>query len=265
MYLEILILAVLITLNGFFAMAEIAVVSSKKSKLEKEARSGSKGAKTALKLLTKPEDFLSTVQIGITLIGIFAGAYGGIALAEDLVPFFQQFNSLKEYAFEISFILIVGVITYFSLIIGELVPKTIAFNNPEGIAAIVAPFLLLVSIITKPVVVLLSWSTRLLLKIFFIEPKSENSERCQEWLNGTVSKTVEGVMPSESSNLSLSESSNLSLSAEYRSRHVVILSGKTVEGVCLPRVLPKGFTYYQTKIIIVQFCSLSAAVLYLFC
>jgi len=171
--LEIIIIAILIVLNGFFAMAEIALVSSKKSKLEKEARAGSKGAGTALKLLSQPENFLSTVQIGITLIGIVAGAYGGVALAEDLVPFFLKFEQLKEYAFEISIVIVVGIITYFSLIIGELVPKTIAFNNPEGIAIAAAPFMLVLSSITKPLVILLSWSTKFILRIFFIEPKSE--------------------------------------------------------------------------------------------
>jgi putative hemolysin len=171
--LEIIIIAILIVLNGFFAMAEIALVSSKKSKLEKEARAGSKGAGTALKLLSQPENFLSTVQIGITLIGIVAGAYGGVALAEDLVPFFLKYEQLKEYAFEISIVIVVGIITYFSLIIGELVPKTIAFNNPESIAIAAAPFMLVLSSITKPLVILLSWSTKLILKIFFIQPKSE--------------------------------------------------------------------------------------------
>jgi putative hemolysin len=170
---DILIIAILIILNGFFAMAEIAIVSSKKTKLEKEARSGSKGARTVLKLLSKPEDFLSTVQIGITLIGIFAGAFGGVALAEDLVPFFQKYDQVREYAFELSLFMVVGIITYFSLVIGELVPKSIAFNNPEGIAVFVAPFMLFLSIIAKPFVVVLSWSTKLVQKIFFIKQKSE--------------------------------------------------------------------------------------------
>ena len=171
--MEILIILFLIVLNGIFAMAEIALVSSGKIRLEEKANKGIKGAKIALSFLQKPEEFLSTVQIGITLVGIVAGAYGGIALAKDISPFFEQFELLKKLAFEISFFLIVGLITYLSLIIGELVPKTIAYNNPEGISIALAPMMKVLSGIATHVVRFLSFSTNIVLKILRIERKIE--------------------------------------------------------------------------------------------
>jgi len=164
----------LIVLNGFFAMSEIAIVSSRKSKLETLAKNGNKGAKKAIKLLEHPENFLSAVQIGITLIGIVAGAYGGTALAQDLVPYLNQFDSIKKYSTEISFAIVVGLITYFSLIIGELVPKTLAFNNPEKLASFAAPIMSVLASTTKPIIWLLSISTKLFLKFLFIKPNKEN-------------------------------------------------------------------------------------------
>lgn len=171
--MEILIILALVILNGIFAMAEIALVSSRKFRLEEKAIKGSSGAKIALQLLQKPEEFLSTVQIGITLVGIIAGAYGGAALVDDIYPFLEQFPALKEYAVEIAYVIVVGVITYLSIIIGELVPKSIAYSNPEGIAIALAPLIKLLSIITKPVVKFLSFSTKIVVKIFRIKQVKE--------------------------------------------------------------------------------------------
>jgi len=171
--MEFLIILLLVIINGIFAMAEIALVSARKSRLEDKANSGNKGAKVALLLLQKPEEFLSTVQVGITLIGIVAGAYGGVALAEDIEPLIVQFEALRNYSLEISFIIVVGLITYLSLIIGELVPKSIAYNNPEGISIALAPSMRILSIITTPVVRFLSFSTKIVLKILGIKEKKE--------------------------------------------------------------------------------------------
>jgi putative hemolysin len=154
-------------------MAEIALVSSRKVRLEERANKGSKGAKIAVHLLQKPEEFLSTVQIGITLIGIIAGAYGGAAFVDDIYPFFEQFSALKDYAVEIAYVVVVGVITYLSIIIGELVPKTIAYSNPEGIAIALAPMMQLLSIIAKPIVKFLSFSTKIVVKVFRIKQVKE--------------------------------------------------------------------------------------------
>ncbi|HEY7751694.1 MAG TPA: hemolysin family protein [Ignavibacteriaceae bacterium] len=169
--MEILIILFLVILNGIFAMAEIALVSSKKVRLEEKAKKGSKGAKIALQFMQKPEEFLSTVQVGITLVGIIAGALGGTTLAEDLTPLIERIEPVKELAFEISFIIVVGFITYLSLIIGELVPKTIAYNNPEGISIALAPLMKVLSIIAHPVVRFLSFSTKIFLAILGIESK----------------------------------------------------------------------------------------------
>ena len=128
---ESITIAVLILINGILSMSEIAFVSSKKFKLEELSKRGNKSAKKALYLLEDPERFLSAVQIGITLVGILAGAFGGYALAEDLTPYLQKIDILKKYASEISFTLLVIVITYFSLVFGELVPKSIALKNSE--------------------------------------------------------------------------------------------------------------------------------------
>lgn len=179
--MEILIILVLLVLNGLFAMCEIALVSSRRSRLEQSAAKGSNGAKTALKLLEEPEKFLSTVQVGITLVGIVAGAYGGEAFTADIKPFFEKWEWLRPYAQEIAFISVVAVITYFSLIIGELVPKTIAMNNPEGITIRFAPFMRLLSVITYPIVVFLTLSTKIFLKILMIKEK-ENPAVTEEEL-----------------------------------------------------------------------------------
>lgn len=170
---EILIIAVLLVLNGLFAMCEIALVSSRKSKLEQKAEKGSNGARIALNLLKEPEKFLSTVQIGITLVGIVAGAFGAEAFTEDIQPFFEQFEWLKPYAPQVAFGFIVAIITYFSLIIGELVPKSIALNNPEAITIAFSPLMKGLSILTYPFVSFLSFSTRLLLKILMIKERNE--------------------------------------------------------------------------------------------
>lgn len=171
--MEFIIILLLILMNGVLAMSEIALVSSKRSRLEEKAKKGSRGAKTALALLDEPEKFLSAVQIGITLVGIVAGAYGGLALADDLAPAFQNIVWLKSYAKEAAVVIVVSIITYLSLIIGELVPKTIAFNNPEGITIALAPFMQILLWITTPIVSFLSLSTKFLLKVLMIKPKDE--------------------------------------------------------------------------------------------
>ena len=171
--MEYFIILFLLILNGLFAMSEIALVSSKRARLEEKAKKGNSGAKTALKLLEEPERFLSTVQIGITLVGIVAGAFGGLTLADDLSPTLEKINWLAPYAHQAAIAIVVTIITYFSLIIGELVPKTIAFNNPEGITITLAPFMKFLSWITTPVVAFLSLSTKVFLKVLMIKEKDE--------------------------------------------------------------------------------------------
>jgi putative hemolysin len=136
--LEIFLIFVLLVINGLFSMSEIAVVSARRVRLKSQSDQGNKGAQTALELAEKPDRFLSTVQIGITLVGILSGAFGGAAIAARMVPYVERVSVLAPYAEGVSFGVVVLIITYFSLIIGELVPKSLALNAPEKIAALVA-------------------------------------------------------------------------------------------------------------------------------
>lgn len=175
---EIVIILLLILLNGFLAMSEIAFVSARRFKLEEKAKRGSESAKKALALLNEPDKFLSAVQIGITLVGILAGAFGGFAMAEDLVPYVNQIEFFRPYSAEISLGIIVTLITYLSLVIGELVPKSIALNNPEKITLLVAGMMHLISKVFSPVVWLLSISTRFVL--FFLPGKKSEDPLVSE-------------------------------------------------------------------------------------
>lgn len=169
----ILIIVVLIFVNGFFALSEIALVSSKKNRLESDKKKGHKGAKIALQLQSKSEDFLSAIQIGITLIGIINGVYGGVTIASKVAPLFYNIPIIAPYAETISLALVVFLITYISIVVGELVPKTIALNNPEKIAKIVAIPIHYFSKTFYPFVVLLSKSTNLLNKLLGIHKKTD--------------------------------------------------------------------------------------------
>src|SRR5690606_10760213 len=166
--IEIAIIVILIFLNGIFAMSEFAIVSSKKIRLQQRAEEGDKGAATALELAEEPTPFLSTIQIGITLIGIVAGAYGGATVAQGLATYFTTIPSLVPYAGALSIALVVLIITYLSLIFGELVPKRIALNNAENLAASVARPMRLLSIIAAPLVFVMSRSTEGVLRIIGI-------------------------------------------------------------------------------------------------
>lgn len=167
-FIEVVLIAVLIVINGLFSMTEIAVVSARRVRLLREAEEGSAGAATAVELQEKPDRFLSTVQIGITLVGILAGAFGGATVAQSLGDFLATFPVIAPYAPTIAFGIVILIITYFSLVIGELVPKNIALNRPETIAKIFSRPMNMVSRLTAPVVWLLSGSTSLVLRILRI-------------------------------------------------------------------------------------------------
>ncbi len=172
--MEILVIAILILINGFFALSEIALVSSKKTRLEQKKAEGSNGAKTALKLLENSETFLSAIQVGITLIGILTGVYGGMRIADNIAPLFQQISLIGTYADELAVFLTVVVITYFSIVIGELVPKTVALSDPVKTAIRVAPVVYYFSKAFYPFVKLLSASTNLINTILGIKKPTEN-------------------------------------------------------------------------------------------
>lgn len=170
---EILILFLLILTNGFFSLSEMAIVSARKVRLQQRAEEGSNAARTALDLAGRPTRFLSTVQIGITLIGILSGAFGGATVAETLAAYFAQFPALEPYSEALAVGIVVTVITYFSLVLGEIVPKRLALSNAEKIAAQVAPIMQFLSTISGPLVSLLSASTEFVVRLLGIKPASE--------------------------------------------------------------------------------------------
>jgi putative hemolysin len=163
---ELLVIIVLLVLNGVFAMAEIAIVSSRKARLQQRAEDGDAGARLALQLAAAPESFLSTVQVGITLVGVLAGAFGGASLSGYVSPLIASVPALAPFAERLAFGLVVVFITYLSLIIGELVPKNLALRSPEAIACVMARPMHLLSRIACPLVWLLGVSTRVVMKLF---------------------------------------------------------------------------------------------------
>ena len=154
-------------------MSEIALISSRKSRLETAAKKGSKTAKTALDLANSPNKFLSAVQIGITLIGILTGIYSGNKITEDVELFISGFEAIKPYAHSVAVGIVVVVLTFFSLVLGELLPKRIGLNHPESIAKTMAMPMKIISIITAPFIWLLTTSTEFLLDILQIKPTAD--------------------------------------------------------------------------------------------
>ena len=171
--MTILVLGLLILLNGFFVLSEIALISSKRARLEQSKVKGSKGAKIALRLLDDSDGFLSATQVGITLIGIVTGVYGGVNIAEDLIPFLQKFALTAPYAAEVALTTTIILITYVSIVVGELVPKTIAISNPEYIAIKVAPTIYYFSAFFYPFVRILSFSTNFINGLIGIRERSD--------------------------------------------------------------------------------------------
>lgn len=173
MFFEILILSFFILMNGLFSMSEIALISAKKNRLQAKANKGSKKAVVALDISEHPNRFLSTIQIGITLIGTLSGAFGGATIAKQLSEIFSEIPWLDPYSDILGVGIVVLIITYLSLVIGELVPKRIALDNSEKVAIGVAPLMHVVSKISSPFVTILSKSTDLVIRMLGIRQSSE--------------------------------------------------------------------------------------------
>jgi putative hemolysin len=186
-----------VLLNGVFSMSEIALVSSRKSRLEAFHRNGNKKAKAALDLANSPNRFLSTVQIGITLIGILTGVYSGDKLTSDLEAYLMAVPLLLPYSHPLAVGLVVLLITYLSLVLGELVPKRIGMANPELIAINLARPMNVLSRITMPFIALLSFSSDLIIKVLRIKPgessvtEEEIKSLIQEGTSGGVFEEIE--------------------------------------------------------------------------
>ena len=170
---EVFLIFLLVIANGVFSMAEMAVVSSRKARLRQRMEEGSKGAAVALELAENPNDFLSTVQVGISMIGTLAGAFGGATIAEKLAVTLKQYPAVAHYSDSIALGVVVLVITYLSLIVGELVPKSLALGKPETIASALAPPMRWLARLGSPAVRFLTFSTRLVLKLLPVKQSQE--------------------------------------------------------------------------------------------
>ncbi len=172
--MDIALLLLLVLLNGIFAMSEIAVISSRKARLQKLANDGNSGAKCALKLKNEPSPFLSTVQVGITMVGILSGTIGETALADPLTVWLTRFSPIEPYARVIAVTVVVISLTYFSVVVGELVPKRLGLRAPEKIASMIALPMKLLARAAKPLVWFLSSSSNLLLHMIGSSKKKDS-------------------------------------------------------------------------------------------
>ena len=171
--IEILLIILLIVVNGIFVMSELAIVSVRKVRLQQLANQGNKKARAALELASSPNQFLAGVQIGITLLAILSGAFAESTIAQRLAPLLNLIPWLATYREAVSSVIAVLIITYLTLIIGELVPKQLALNNPERIASAIAIPMQMLARFASPVVYLLSASTDLVVRLMGIRPSTE--------------------------------------------------------------------------------------------
>lgn len=171
---ESIAIILLILLNGFFAMAEMSLVTARKARLQATAERGSKSARIALKLLETPDSLFSTVQIGITLIGILTGAFGGASVSARISIMLAEFPTIAPYASSLAFGMVIITTTYLTLIFGELLPKKMAFSSPERFACLAAPIMLFVMRVSMPAVWLLSLSSRVASKIFNVREEEQS-------------------------------------------------------------------------------------------
>lgn len=217
---ELVVALFLIGLNGLFALSELAIVSSRKVRLKALADRGKPGAALALALAERPGRFLSTVQIGITLIGILAGAFSGATLAERLEPLLIEAGTPARFAGPAAYVLVIGAITYLSVIIGELVPKQLALRNPEAIAAAVAWPMSMLSRAAGPLIWLLDASTRLVFRVFGVGEAPQNA----------VTEQDLRIIVSEAENAGVIETDEREMIAG-----VLRLGDRAVRGLMTPR------------------------------
>lgn len=189
--MEIVIIFLLILLNGVFSMSEIALISARKNRLETAAKKGNTSAKTALDLANSPNRFLSTVQIGITLIGILTGIYSGDKITHDVQAFFAGYTLTAPYSNSLGTGVVVVLLTFFSLVLGELLPKRIGLNYPETIAKSVAVPMKMISVATAPFIWLLTHSTEFILKVFNIKPTADGKVT-EEEIKAIIKEGTEG-------------------------------------------------------------------------
>ncbi len=193
-WIDVAIILALVALNGVFAMSELAIVSARKARLEAMARTGKRGAQTAIDLAADPGKFLSTVQIGITLIGIINGAYSGASLGTPAGARIAALGVEGELAETIGFAIVIAFTTYVSLIFGELVPKQFALRSPEPFAVVIAPMMKLLARITAPIVWVLDQSSALVFRLLRLNRESENRVTAEELHMIVAEATHSGVI-----------------------------------------------------------------------
>ncbi|HLI91016.1 MAG TPA: hemolysin family protein [Ktedonobacteraceae bacterium] len=218
--IEIVVLLILILANGFFAASEIAVVSARHARLQQQIDAGSKAARQALDLAENPDRFLSTVQVGITLISTLTAALGGASMSAPLARWLASLPVLAPYAGTLALAIVVVLITYFSLLLGELVPKRLALQSAERFATFAAPFMTGLAKVARPIVALLSGSTNLVLNILG-QNRSSRQEVTEEDI---VYLTHEGI-----------ESGNVESGEEEFIRRVFHFTDRSVSSVMTPR------------------------------
>jgi putative hemolysin len=197
--MEFLVIALLTLLNGVFSLTEIALLSVKPSRIQTRADRGEVRAQTILKLLSEPERFLSSVQVGITLIGILSGAFGGATMTDDVQRWLVSAGMAPAPAHSAAWLMVVGTITYFTIVVGELVPKSLALSNPEGIALISAPMIALFTRIAYPAVKVLTSSTHLILKLLRVRERSHDRLSAEELRAIIRTANMQGVLDKEES------------------------------------------------------------------
>lgn len=189
--MELFIIVLLVLINGVFSMSEMALVSSKRFKLEKASKRGNKKARKALELSEKPTRFLSTVQIGITLIGILLGVYSGENLTNDFISILEEFQSLKPYCEELATGIIVVLITYFSIVLGELVPKRIGMAYPEKIITFMAAPMQFLALLTGPFVWMLTATNNLFVRILGLNDTTDQAVS-EEEIKSILKESAQG-------------------------------------------------------------------------
>lgn len=236
--MEFFILAILILINGLFSMYEIALVACREIRLLERAEAGSKGARIALDQLNNIEDFLSTVQIGITLAGILAGAYGGVEITERVLPYLSGLPFTPEVTARITVTVVVLLVTYFTLVFGETVPKSIAFNHSENITIALAPFMRGVAIVLRPLVWFLGISTRGIMSLFGVKTGPERHITAEE-LKLMIRKSSEhGVIDKQESEII---------------KDVFRFGSKTAFSIMTPRIDIRWIDVHTTKADILKF------------
>ncbi len=217
---DLIVIVALIALNGVFAMSELAVVSSRKSRLKMFVEGGRRGAASALALAEDPGRFLSTVQIGITLIGIVAGAYSGTVFGDALSERLMATGMTEKVADPLGYGIVIAAITYLSLVIGELVPKQIALRNAEAIACFVAPPMAVVSKVARPFVTLLDSSTKAIFRLLGLSLQSDQSVTEEEIKTLIAEAETAGVLEKDEQRMLVG---------------VLRLADRPVKGVMTPR------------------------------